>query len=220
MVAGGGSTKKPRGKMTPYACFVKVIRAEHKKKHPNEHIVFAEFSKKCAEKWATMDLEKKKRFHELSIKDKERYEFEMSTYIPPPGEEIPKTGKGSRRPKQKKDPNAPKKALCGFIFFCNDERPNVKAENPEMKIGEIAKILGQMWKVCPKKDYYEKMAVADKKRYEDALRVYKSGLGRAPQAAPQAAASAAYGAAGVAYGQEDDMESDESGSGSDEEEYE
>jgi hypothetical protein len=43
--------KRPRGKMTPYACFVKVIRAEHKKKHPSESIVFSEFSKKCAEKW-------------------------------------------------------------------------------------------------------------------------------------------------------------------------
>jgi hypothetical protein len=42
---------KPRGRMTPYACFVQVSREEQKKKHPNESIVFAEFSKKCAEKW-------------------------------------------------------------------------------------------------------------------------------------------------------------------------
>ena len=47
---------KPRGRMTPYACFVQVCREEHKKKHPNESIVFAEFSKKCAEKWKVHTL--------------------------------------------------------------------------------------------------------------------------------------------------------------------
>merc|ERR1711860_262162 len=81
-----GGSKKPKGKMTPYACFVKVIRAEHKKKHPTEHIVFAEFSKKCAEKWSQMTDKEKRRFQEMSLHDKERYEREMSTYEPQPGD--------------------------------------------------------------------------------------------------------------------------------------
>ena len=42
---------KPRGRMTSYAFFVQTCREEHKKKHPNESVVFAEFTKKCAEKW-------------------------------------------------------------------------------------------------------------------------------------------------------------------------
>ncbi|KAF4524686.1 hypothetical protein B566_EDAN009530 [Ephemera danica] len=40
---------KPRGRMTAYAFFVQTCREEHKKKHPEESVVFAEFSKKCAE---------------------------------------------------------------------------------------------------------------------------------------------------------------------------
>ena len=42
---------KPRGRMSAYAFFVQTCREEHKKKHPNENVVFAEFSKKCAERW-------------------------------------------------------------------------------------------------------------------------------------------------------------------------
>jgi len=42
---------KPRGRMSAYAFFVQTCREEHKKKHPNETVVFAEFSKKCSERW-------------------------------------------------------------------------------------------------------------------------------------------------------------------------
>lgn len=47
---------RPKGCMSAYACFVQVIREEHKKKHPDEAVVFAEFSKKCAEKWKVIKL--------------------------------------------------------------------------------------------------------------------------------------------------------------------
>jgi hypothetical protein len=47
----GKDANKPRGRMSAYAYFVQTFREEHKKKHPNENVVFAEFSKKCAERW-------------------------------------------------------------------------------------------------------------------------------------------------------------------------
>lgn len=43
--------KKPRGKMSSYAYFVQTCREEHKKKHPDASVNFAEFSKKCSERW-------------------------------------------------------------------------------------------------------------------------------------------------------------------------
>ena len=42
---------KPRGRMTGYAYFVQTCREEHKRKHPDEQVIFAEFSKKCAKRW-------------------------------------------------------------------------------------------------------------------------------------------------------------------------
>ncbi len=47
----GRTEGKPKGRMSAYAYFVQTCREEHKKKHPNESVVFAEFSKKCAERW-------------------------------------------------------------------------------------------------------------------------------------------------------------------------
>lgn len=48
---GGKPDAKPRGRMTAYAYFVQTCREEHKKKHPDETVIFAEFSRKCAERW-------------------------------------------------------------------------------------------------------------------------------------------------------------------------
>lgn len=47
----GKEPGKPRGKMSSYAYFVQTCREEHKKKHPEASVNFAEFSKKCSERW-------------------------------------------------------------------------------------------------------------------------------------------------------------------------
>ena len=51
-----GKDSKPRGRMTAYAFFVQTCRQEHKKKHPEEKIVFREFSKKCAMRWKVRNV--------------------------------------------------------------------------------------------------------------------------------------------------------------------
>ena len=48
---GKANDGKPKGRMSAYAYFVQTCREEHKKKHPNENVVFAEFSRKCADRW-------------------------------------------------------------------------------------------------------------------------------------------------------------------------
>ncbi|KAG5876266.1 hypothetical protein JTB14_013003 [Gonioctena quinquepunctata] len=161
---------RPRGRMTAYAFFVQTCREEHKKKHPEENVVFAEFSKKCAERWKTMLDKEKKRFHEMAETDKKRYDEEMSTYTPPKGEKQ----RGKKR-KQTKDPNAPKRSLSAFFLFSNDERGKVKAQNPEYGVGDIAKELGRRWADAAPEDKgrYEALADNDKARYEKEMTAYK-----------------------------------------------
>lgn len=65
--------------MSAYAYFVQTCREEHKKKHPNENVVFAEFSRKCADRWKTMSEKEKSRFHTMAEKDKKRYEGNCPT---------------------------------------------------------------------------------------------------------------------------------------------
>ena len=95
----------------------------------------------------------------MASKDKIRFEGEMANYTPADGE-------GKRKRKNKKDPNAPKRALSAFFFFCADERKEVKKEFPDYGIGEIAKELGRRWESCTNKAKYEQQAAKDKKRYE------------------------------------------------------
>ncbi|RNA19426.1 high mobility group DSP1 [Brachionus plicatilis] len=160
--------KKPKGRMSAYTFFVQTCREEHRKKHPNENVNFTEFSKKCAERWKLMTEVEKKRFAEMAEKDKQRYDREMASYVPP-------TKEGGRR-KKKKDPNAPKRPLSAFFLFCADERAAVKAVHPTYSVGEVAKDLGEKWnKVSPDvKSKYEAKAAQDKTRYEKELENYKN----------------------------------------------
>jgi len=164
----GGDPNKPKGRMSAYAYFVQTCREEHKKKHPNEQVVFAEFSRKCADRWKTMSDKEKQRFHQLAEKDRKRYEGEMSNYKPPKGEK--------RKRKKAKDPNAPKRALSAFFWFCNDERPKVKESMPEASVGEVAKELGRRWNAISSdvKQKYEALAAKDKARYEKEMKGYKA----------------------------------------------
>ncbi|XP_041358000.1 high mobility group protein B2-like [Gigantopelta aegis] len=166
-----GKSDKPRGRMSSYAYFVKICREEHQKKHPGENVVFTEFSRKCSEKWKEMSAKEKLRFEEMAAKDKIRYDSEMSTYTPPQGEAV---GKGRKR-KHKKDPNAPKRALSAFFFFCADERPALRKQFPDYSVGDIAKDLGKMWAVCKDKPKYDVLAAKDKKRYEIEKLAYEKG---------------------------------------------
>jgi len=161
---------KPKGRMSAYAYFVQTCREEHKKKHPSENVVFAEFSRKCADRWKTMSEKEKQRFHQMAEKDKKRYDSEMANYKPSKNE------KASRKRKRAKDPNAPKRALSAFFWFCNDERPKVKETMPDTTVGEVAKELGRRWNDISDevKAKYEALAAKDKARYEKEANAYKS----------------------------------------------
>lgn len=79
--------------------------------------------------------------------------------------------KTSRR---KKDPNAPKRALSAYMFFANENRDIIKAENPDVSFGQVGKLLGEKWKALSpeEKEPYEAKAKADKRRYESEKELY------------------------------------------------
>jgi len=58
-----------------------------------------------------------------------------------------KTGKRkNKKGKKKKDPNKPKRSMSSFMFFANAKRPEVRAAHPDMKITDVGKKLGELWK--------------------------------------------------------------------------
>ncbi|CAG9971210.1 unnamed protein product [Clonostachys byssicola] len=84
------------------------------------------------------------------------------------GKEVKKRGK--------KDPNAPKRGLSAYMFFANEQRENVREENPGISFGQVGKLLGERWKALNDKQRtpYEAKAAADKKRYEDEKQAYNA----------------------------------------------
>jgi len=83
-----------------------------------------------------------------------------------------KKGTGAKRKKsskskkqKKKKKNGIKRALSAYMYFCNQNRPNIKQNNPEAKFSEIGKLMGLTWKkLSPEeKKPYEASALHDKK---------------------------------------------------------
>ncbi|DAA30815.1 TPA: high-mobility group box 2-like [Bos taurus] len=145
---------------------INTCREEHKKKHPDSSVNFAEFSKKCSERWKTMSAKEKSKFEDMAKSDKARYDREMKNYVPPKGD---KKGK-------KKDPNAPKRPPSAFFLFCSEHRPKIKSEHPGLSIGDTAKKLGEMWSEQSAKDKqpYEQKAAKLKEKYEKDIAAYRA----------------------------------------------
>ncbi|KAI3462955.1 hypothetical protein Pfo_019618 [Paulownia fortunei] len=85
-------------------------------------------------------------------------------------------GSKKKKQKKKKDPNAPKRAISAFMFFCQMERENLKKSNPGISFTEVGKVLGDRWNkmTADEKSPYEAKALADKKRYNDEITGYKN----------------------------------------------
>jgi len=108
-----------------------------------------------------------------------------------PKKVVPKKPKKVKRKKgQKKDKDAPKRAMSAFFLFAQDERPKVKAANPSASIGDIGKELGARWGKCPAaaKAGYEKKAGALKVKQQAEMAKYKAAKAKA--AGPKRALSA------------------------------
>lgn len=81
---------------------------------------------------------------------------------------LPVSTEKKKSSRKKKDPNAPKRSLSAYMFFANENRDIVRAENPGITFGQVGKMLGDKWKAMTPtdKEPYESKAAADKKRYE------------------------------------------------------
>ncbi|KAI0030846.1 high mobility group box domain-containing protein, partial [Vararia minispora EC-137] len=79
-----------------------------------------------------------------------------------------------KKPKGKKDKNAPKRALSAYMFFSQEWRERVKTENPDASFGEVGKLLGQRWKELPEDDKkpFVDRAAKDKLRHEQEKEAY------------------------------------------------
>jgi hypothetical protein len=81
-------------------------------------------------------------------------------------------GKGAK--KNKKDKDAPKKAISAYFFYIKERRESITKEQPNLNNKEIVKKMSEEWNALSddKKKPYVQKAEADKKRYETEKAVY------------------------------------------------
>ncbi|ETV97874.1 hypothetical protein H310_09199 [Aphanomyces invadans] len=180
--AAGKQTRKPRKKkdpnapkraLTPFMFFGKECREILKVEMP--HLGFLEVSSEIGRRWAQVSDQDKKKYEKMAQSDKDRYQDEKDQYTPDPEYENAGKTKGARG--KNKDPNAPKRPLSAYFFFCQEVRPTIREKNPTKSITEIAPLLAEQWRLLPekKRTKYHKLASDAKANYQTALATYKNG---------------------------------------------
>jgi hypothetical protein len=119
----------PKRPLNAYMYFSQDKRDELKKKNFAAKEILSELGRM----WKNLSEKKRLPYEQKAKKDKERFQEEMKNYSPPEGES-----------KSKK--SGPKKPLTAFMIYRKDVYQKVKEENEGMKITDISKIIGDMWK--------------------------------------------------------------------------
>jgi hypothetical protein len=177
--------KKPKRGKSAYICFCTKNR-EAAKKALGDGAKATEVTSHLGEMWRALKESKKasdkKALAALELEaaeDKARYNEEIKDYIAPSDDELLASKKGSKK-KSDKDPNAPKRNMTAYLYFCRDKRPEAKEElGDDAKATEVTSLLGKMWKDLKEDDErsdelekYNKLAAEDKARYQDEIKVY------------------------------------------------
>lgn len=83
----------------------------------------------------------------------------------------------------------PKRPLSAFFLFAAEHRPQVRKdlekntkEGVKVRVGDIAKKIGVMWKAvdADEKAKFQKAADAEKSKYQDAMAAYNAKQEEAP----------------------------------------
>ncbi|XP_034831772.1 FACT complex subunit Ssrp1 [Maniola hyperantus] len=75
--------------------------------------------------------------------------------------------------KRDKDVNAPKRPSTAFMLWLNENRKKIIDENPGIKVTEVAKKGGELWRDMKDKSEWEEKAAKAKEDYNQAMQKYK-----------------------------------------------
>lgn len=167
----------PKRAMSAYFFYAAAKRKEIAEENPDAS--FGEVTKMVAAQFKALDASEREEFEAKAKADKKRYEEEMAKYSAPEDSDDDDGGspkKKTKKGKKKKDPNAPKRASTSFLFFSNEMRPKLKAENPDLSFGEMGKKIGELFRnlSSEEKSKYDKAAEEDKTRYKNEMEAYKN----------------------------------------------
>lgn len=154
----------PKKPLSTFMCFSREERAVIKEANPDAS--FGELAKLISNEYKALDEDAMRKYKDMAAEDKKRYAKEMESYTPPP--DNGDSDSDDKKKKKKKDPNAPKKNLNSYTFFCQANRARLVRENPDAKFAELSKLQAAAYKKinAEEKKKCEEMARKDKERYQ------------------------------------------------------
>ena len=80
--------------------------------------------------------------------------------------------------KKLKDSGKPKRAKSGWIYYTSEHRPKVMKKHPKKGMGEVSKVLGEMWQKTSGKqrEPFKKLAEQDRERYNHEMEEYNENM--------------------------------------------
>ena len=172
----------PKKNVSTWILFSKAERLKVKKDFPD--MPPKEVMSELAKRWkvAKEDDDIMEEFKILAEEDKKRYEEEKKNYVPPENEDDDdnkddKKKKGKKGKKKLNKVNGPKKPKSSWLFFCEEERKNLKDEKDPPKGKDVLTELGVRWKALKEKggkkyNKFETMAKNDKERYNEDMKKF------------------------------------------------
>ncbi|XP_008827462.1 high mobility group protein B4 [Nannospalax galili] len=154
---------RPKVNISSYIHFMLNYRKKFKKQQPNAFFGFKEFSRMCSEKWRSISKHEKAKYEALAKLDKARYQEEMMNYV------------GKRRKRRKRDPQAPRRPPSSFLLFSLDHYAQLKRENPNWSVVQVAKATGKMWSLTSdvEKQRYAQTAAILRAKYFKEMEAYR-----------------------------------------------
>ncbi|XP_057600225.1 high mobility group protein B4 [Hippopotamus amphibius kiboko] len=157
---------KPKANVSSYIHFLLNFRNKFKEQQPHTYLGFKELSRKCSEKWRSISKHEKAKYEALAKLDKARYQEEMMNYP------------GRKKKRRKRDPHAPRRPPSSFLLFCQDHYAQLKSENPNWSVVQVAKASGKMWSSTADNDKqpYEQRAALLRAKYQEELSTYRNDV--------------------------------------------
>jgi len=174
----------PKRNLSAYFIFTNERRAALKAQHPDKKLTA--LTTLMAAEWKGMAADQKKAFQDRAAAQKKEFAAAMAEYKKTESyakhqetlsvwKAETKLTADKKAAKKPKDPNAPKRPPTAYFLFAAAIRKEVSEANPEMKITEIAKVIGQKWKEtadAAKKPFQEK-AAALKEAHKERVAEYR-----------------------------------------------
>jgi len=164
---------RPKRNMSAFFLYSNAHRARVKGENPDAK--FGDIAKLLSAEFKEISEDDKAEWNEKADADKQRYLREMEDYVPPSDDSDSDDGGKKKKKKKKKDPNAPKRNQSAFFLYSNATRADIKAAQPDLAFGQIAKVISVNFKALPAEEraYWDEKAAADKERYQAEMAAYR-----------------------------------------------